>query len=550
MPETVTPTGHLQVVVDRRGRRRWKAYWHDAAGKHGRLIGLAHVKPTARKTSRGARIWRSGDGPCPTADHLTPRQANAVLVKILANAPCERVSAPPRHTLREALEGSVEQRHAERGLKRSTLLDYQEMIGRLGRDLGDETPVEELSAGRLRDYLAAFESHRHVGEKTAKRAASDGATVRRVIKQRWYARPPGATVVEVPTKTEAERLARQLDGTWRWARAGVYRVLPRERRESERVSLIEARRLADRGWAVQRREIEHWVIAHAASAQTRNKYRDLLCAALEWARAQGWITENPMRDIRRISLRHERERILRREDFYVPGEVDRLVAEAPTALDAALWLCGAHAGLRLPGEALRLRWGAVDFAAQVIRPYDNWVRNADVDTKTGTVVPVPMTPRLMRALAALRARDWGIADDDRVFTRDRLLGHPISESDVRAAFRGAQGRAGLRPIPLYNLRHSFGTALAADNVDVRTISALMRHKRLSTTEVYMAYSPRHDLAERITRALDPERHRTAADGGADGFWTQLEHEVPARWLVEVRRIACDTGALPSLARAG
>ena len=57
---------------------------------------------------------------------------------------------------------------------------------------------------------------------------------------------------------------------------------------------------------------------------------------------------------------------------------------------------------------------------------------------------------------------------------------------------------------MYNLRHSFGTSLAAKGVDVRTIQALMRHTRMNTTEQYMAYAPRPELANQITRALDPD----------------------------------------------
>jgi hypothetical protein len=38
---------------------------------------------------------------------------------------------------------------------------------------------------------------------------------------------------------------------------------------------------------------------------------------------------------------------------------------------------------------------------------------------------------------------------------------------------------------MYNSRHSFITALAREGVEVRTIQMLMRHKRLSTTGIYM-----------------------------------------------------------------
>jgi hypothetical protein len=99
------------------------------------------------------------------------------------------------------------------------------------------------------------------------------------------------------------------------------------------------------------------------------------------------------------------------------------------------------------------------------------------------------------------------------------------------------------------LRHSFGTALAADNVDVRTISALMRHRRLSTTEIYMAYTPRHDLADRITRAVDLRELSDTDPSDERAFWARLEEEVPAKWLGAVRRIARETGAISALTAA-
>jgi site-specific recombinase XerD len=58
---------------------------------------------------------------------------------------------------------------------------------------------------------------------------------------------------------------------------------------------------------------------------------------------------------------------------------------------------------------------------------------------------------------------------------------------------------------MYNLRHSFGTTLAANNINIRTIQALMRHTRITTTEQYLAYQPQPQphLNAQITRALEP-----------------------------------------------
>jgi Phage integrase family len=104
-----------------------------------------------------------------------------------------------------------------------------------------------------------------------------------------------------------------------------------------------------------------------------------------------------------------------------------------------------------------------------------------------------------------------------------------------------------KPIKMYNLRHSFGTSLAAKGIDVRTIQALMRHKRLGTTEQYMAYSPRPELADQIARALDPHsltanvHTHPASEEAVAVFLERLEEEIPAKWLREVQRVYAETG---------
>jgi hypothetical protein len=65
----------------------------------------------------------------------------------------------------------------------------------------------------------------------------------------------------------------------------------------------------------------------------------------------------------------------------------------------------------------------------------------------------------------------------------------------------------------------------------------------------LAYSPRPDLADQITRALDPHslpanvrptRPAPAADEAT--FLERLEEEIPAKWLREVQRLYAETGA--------
>ncbi len=77
----------------------------------------------------------------------------------------------------------------------------------------------------------------------------------------------------------------------------------------------------------------------------------------------------------------------------------------------------------------------------------------------------------------------------------------------------------------------------------------MRHKRMSTTEQYMAYAPRPELANQITRALDPDSLpenviplRPVSSDVTATFLERLEEEIPAKWLREVQRLAAETGA--------
>jgi integrase len=314
----------------------------------------------------------------------------------------------------------------------------------------------------------------------------------------------------------------------------------------ERLTRIEALTRESQGWEIETRELRHWVLVSPASVQTRNKYRDLLGAVLDRAQGKGWIDANPVDGVPRAARsRRERDKILRREDFYNREEIERFLEHAPGPFEAAFWGCGFHAGLRLPGEALGLTWGAVDFETGQLLPYGNWVRNRADTTKGGYVEPIPMTPCLVEFLLELRKRGYRTADSDYIFTRDPLTGAPANAQDLRAAFAVTVAAAGLKVIPMYSARHSFGTGLAREGVDLRTIQGLMRHRRLSTTAIYMAYSPRPDLKHAVTRAFHGDDSHTGEAPEAAGprpsadFWERLDEEVPAKWARVVRRLLDD-----------
>lgn len=508
----------------------------------GKRLGPAHVRDSGRRTARGAIVWRAGDGPRPTSQHLTPKDAREQLDAILAELAGEikdRDEASQLRTLFDATQGWVAERSRDKDLKRTTLAGYEVMFERLYRDLGAETPLQDFMDGRLRAYFDDFPSYKVISETTATKAQAGGKNVELVDVERWTAQPRDSLPIEVATKDEAVRIADELPGTWRHLRRGAYRVIPLNAQRAKSVTYAKAKVLEAEGWIVVRRKKRLWMLVAPAAAQTRNEYRDIFAACLNYAVRKRWIPANPLAEVKRRSKREQRENVLRRDDFYDRSEINRLLRHAPGVLEEAFWLCGAHAGFRLSGEALGLKWGAVDFTAVVLRPYDNWVLG-QLDTAKTSGEAIPMTPRLARALLELKQRGYATGDEDFVFVSELEPGRPLRDKDLRAAFKLARKEAGLKPIRMYNLRHSFGTSLAARGVDPRTIQGLMRHARLNTTEQYMAYAPRPELASQITRALDPdslpENVTPIRPASTTSFLERLEEEIPAKWLREVERI--------------
>jgi integrase len=167
-----------------------------------------------------------------------------------------------------------------------------------------------------------------------------------------------------------------------------------------------------------------------------------------------------------------------------------------------LVLVAALTGLR-QSELLGLRWRDIDWVAQRIRVRSSFVRgehSSDGKSDLSTRRSVPMADRAARALESWSRRTAYAPDDELVFGHP-LTGNPLDRSKVTKRFKAACRAAGVRVVRFHDLRHTFGTRLAASGDAMRTIQEFLGHADSETTQIYTHYAPSEREVEMVNRAF-------------------------------------------------
>jgi integrase len=112
---------------------------------------------------------------------------------------------------------------------------------------------------------------------------------------------------------------------------------------------------------------------------------------------------------------------------------------------------------------------------------------------------VPLVPQAAEALERLRRRGDFTSPSAYVFVN--WLGQRIDDSALRKRYRRAQKASGLRPLRFHDLRHTYGSLLAAGGVDVVAIQSAMGHSHITTTSRYLHARQASEQVERFARAL-------------------------------------------------
>ncbi len=224
------------------------------------------------------------------------------------------------------------------------------------------------------------------------------------------------------------------------------------------------------------------------SVKTITNHLNFAHGVLSFALKRGWVTINAVAmtdrppspptdpDIRSLD-REELEALLRAAAEDLLGATDR-----------ALWMTAAMTGLR-QGELAALRWRDVDWSAGLVRVRRSYSRGQYTTPKSRrSSRAVPMVDRVAGELELHFQRSAYTGDDDLVFCHPHS-GRPYDASKSRVRFKDALKRARLRPLRFHDLRHTYGTRMAAAGTPLRTLQGWMGHRDYKTTEIYADFAP-------------------------------------------------------------
>jgi integrase len=243
-----------------------------------------------------------------------------------------------------------------------------------------------------------------------------------------------------------------------------------------------------------------------------------LHSIFDFAMRRRWISMNPCRLVERPDVPESTDiRFLSREELDAVLR-EGVPADRLGAVERPLYLMAAMTGMR-QGELLGLRWRDLDWFAQKVRVRQAWVRGEVKAPKSRRGVRgVPLADALARDLERLFQRTAYTDDDDLVFAHPET-GQALDRSRVRKRFQAACRRAGVRVVRFHDLRHTFGTRMAASGeISMRRLQEWMGHRDLKTTLIYADYQPDAREAQMVERAFsEPDVLADSARGhGAGG----------------------------------
>ncbi len=231
-------------------------------------------------------------------------------------------------------------------------------------------------------------------------------------------------------------------------------------------------------------------------------YLSTLHSVFDYALRKRWIGENPCRLVNKPKTDDSDPDIR----FLTLDELEAVIRAIPDddprgAVERVLYRVAAMTGMR-QGELLGLRWQDVDWLVAKVRVRQSFVRGEFGKPKSKrSSRGVPLAMRVASELEALHRRSAYQGDSDLVFAHPET-GNPLDRSKVLKRLKLHCRAAGVREIRFHDLRHTFGTTMAASGVPLRTLQEWMGHRDIKTTQIYADYCPGDHEADLVEQAFN------------------------------------------------
>ena len=315
--------------------------------------------------------------------------------------------------------------------------------------------------------------------------------------------------------------------------------------------------------ALRRHHVAEALATLSCGSSTAARYRATLRNALNDAKREGLVTVNVAELVKMTNTASPKARVwtdsrvvawqaeyeLRRQgvpagserDFMIwhevaarpspvmvwtPAQVGRFLDAAADHRWYALFHVIAFRGLRR-GEACGLRredldlevgtaairWQLTESGAEVTEgPVKTDASDATVTLDVGTVAVL----REHLAAQAEQRQHWGSAWVQTAYVFTNEDGSRVRPSAVSAAFEALAFEAGLPPVRLHDLRHGAASIMRAAGLDMKLISATLRHSTSKiTSDLYTSIFEDHDRAAAEAAAAVVPRARRAPEGSRE-----------------------------------
>jgi integrase len=221
--------------------------------------------------------------------------------------------------------------------------------------------------------------------------------------------------------------------------------------------------------------IEKYKVARLEEVGPASVNRELACLKHMFTKAIDWeyLKRNPVKGIKMLKEPPGRLRYLE------PNEIEVLLSKCSDHLQPIV-ITAVNTGMR-KSEILNLKWTDLDLKNRKII-----IRNSK--NNTSRIIPINQTLYdVFLHLKEVSRNDYVFVDTD---------GHHLG--DIKKGFTAALRRAMIQDFRFHDLRHTFGSHLVMQGVDLRTIQQILGHKDIKMTMRYSHLSPAH-VQEAVTK---------------------------------------------------